>query len=549
MRNKRVATWVAGLLMGWLYLGCTWGVEPVDQYGGWWQIRGEPGDSFHVEKIADRWWLVTPEGHGIFIRAVSKVDTSDYGGSGGFMAYDGVFLENAGAISPNLAAAAESSIPADVIQAAHGVTLQPEGDALYLGSSRFKPNYSYFWLDRLGQGGRIEWYYSTESGWKRIQDDGRPLKAEAIGSVEGWNLDVGNYIAPDENGFGKPGNPQANRITWWDMAEGFPDDFVPVPLPCDATRRWYLKAVVQREFAVGPVLNQAYERADLTEWIAKKYTPGDTYAKWAQAMTHRLRSWGFNAAGQYSYRYIVQAPTLADRLPVEPTWALGGWVAGQDRPYRAKNVYTGAVFPPGSNRLLYEGLQPDTFDPKFETGYLEMVRQEASARNPWSWALIPEEADYLFGLNSLLMTTWGTWSCRKTRSSPALARRPADLLRRSSVICEVRIAGFPAKPVSGPGRATAAVRCPNDRSRIPVCSSAYRYRTCRPEESEYRMGHCLYDVGYVGGRSAPRGQRVGNGEWMDGRKRQRHPGRERPRRGLRQAVHRREPSFDPKGSG
>lgn len=82
-------------------------------------------------------------------------------------------------------------------------------------------------------------------------------------------------------------------------------------------------------------------------------------------------------------------------------WALGGWATRKDRPYHAKNVYAGAVFPPGSKNLLYQGLQPDVFDPAFEKAYLEMVAQQASSKDAWSWALIPEEADYLFGINSL----------------------------------------------------------------------------------------------------------------------------------------------------
>lgn len=60
-------------------------------------------------------------------------------------------------------------------------------------------------------------------------------------------------------------------------------------------------------------------------------------------------------AGLYSYRYTVAVEGLADRLPVEPTWALGGWATRKDRPYHAKNVYAGAVFPPGRGNLLWQG--------------------------------------------------------------------------------------------------------------------------------------------------------------------------------------------------
>lgn len=377
--------------------------EPsLDQYGGIRQISGQPGDSFHLEKVGRRWWLMTPEGHGMFIRAVSKVDTSDYGGSGGFRAYDGVYLQTAsGKMSPNLQAAAQSSHPRDTVHPATGVTLKAKGDVLYLGSSRFQPNFSYFWLDQLGKGGQVKWYYSTRESWKLIRGTGSPFRGEALSQGGGWHLDTGNYMAPDENGFGQWGNRQANKITWWDMKEGFPAYFAQVSLPDDPTPRYYLKGVVTQDFMEPPILNQTYERADLGEGIARKYGPGDYFGKWAQAMTQRLRSWGFNAAGQYSYAYVEKAARQTDRLPVEPTWALGGWVTRKDRPYHVKNVYAGAVFPPGSKNLLYQGLQPDVFEPGFEKGYVEMVQKEASAKGPWCWALIPEDADYLFGLNSL----------------------------------------------------------------------------------------------------------------------------------------------------
>jgi hypothetical protein len=95
------------------------------------------------------------------------------------------------------------------------------------------------------------------------------------------------------------------------------------------------------------------------------------------------------------------AGSRADRLPVEPTWALGGWATRKDYPYHVKNVYAGAVFPPGSKNLLYQGLQPDVFEPSFEKAYRELVATQGAKQDPWSWALVPEEADYLFGLDSL----------------------------------------------------------------------------------------------------------------------------------------------------
>lgn len=355
-----------------------------------------------MEKIGSRWWVVTPEGHGLFVRAVGKVDTADYGGSGGFLAYDAVYLQTAdGAMSANLQAAAQSSLTADVVHPASGATLKAKNDALYLGTSRFKPNYTYFWMDKLGEGGKLQWYYSTAGGWKPVNDTGRPTRGAVLAADGGFHLDIGKYMAPDKDGFGEWDNPNANKITWWDMDKGFPGDFAPVGLPDDPAPRYYLKAVVQEDFKTPPVLSQVYERAELAEWIAKKYGPGDYYGKWARAMTERLRSWGFNVAGLYSPRYTIATARLTDRLPVEPTWALGGWATRKDRPWHAKNVYAGAVFPPGGRNLLWQGLQPDVFDPQFRKAYRALVVEQAAAKDAWSWALIPEEADYLFGIDSL----------------------------------------------------------------------------------------------------------------------------------------------------
>ncbi len=156
----------------------------------------------------------------------------------------------------------------------------------------------------------------------------------------------------------------------------------------------------------------------------RKYGPGDYRGKWAAAMTRRLKSWGFNAAGQYSYQYVAKA-AAPERFPVEPTWALGGWATAKNRPYRVKNVYAGAVLPPGSGNLLYQGLQPDVFDPKFERAYVDLVAEQAASKTPWSWALIPEEADYLFGLNSLTHDHMGYVVLSQNPYQPK-ARRDGD---------------------------------------------------------------------------------------------------------------------------
>ena len=38
----------------------------LDRFGGFTDIKGDKTGFFHAQKIGDRWWLVTPEGHGFF---------------------------------------------------------------------------------------------------------------------------------------------------------------------------------------------------------------------------------------------------------------------------------------------------------------------------------------------------------------------------------------------------------------------------------------------------------------------------------------------------
>ena len=40
--------------------------QELDSFGGFADIKGEKTGFFHTQKIDDRWWLVTPEGHGFF---------------------------------------------------------------------------------------------------------------------------------------------------------------------------------------------------------------------------------------------------------------------------------------------------------------------------------------------------------------------------------------------------------------------------------------------------------------------------------------------------
>ena len=48
----------------------------LDPYGGFLDVTGKRTGFFHTERIKDRWWLVTPDGHGFFGVGVSHPITS-----------------------------------------------------------------------------------------------------------------------------------------------------------------------------------------------------------------------------------------------------------------------------------------------------------------------------------------------------------------------------------------------------------------------------------------------------------------------------------------
>ena len=48
-----------------LVANITQGTE-LDTFGGFTDIKGKKTGFFHTEKTDDRWWLITPEGHGFW---------------------------------------------------------------------------------------------------------------------------------------------------------------------------------------------------------------------------------------------------------------------------------------------------------------------------------------------------------------------------------------------------------------------------------------------------------------------------------------------------
>ncbi|MDE0110336.1 MAG: hypothetical protein OXN96_21230 [Bryobacterales bacterium] len=75
MRILHLAKYAAAGLVLLLLPSETYG-QQLDQYGGFLDIKGKRTGFFHTERIGNRWWLVTPEGHGFFGIGVSHPITS-----------------------------------------------------------------------------------------------------------------------------------------------------------------------------------------------------------------------------------------------------------------------------------------------------------------------------------------------------------------------------------------------------------------------------------------------------------------------------------------
>ena len=119
--------------------------------------------------------------------------------------------------------------------------------------------------------------------------------------------------------------------------------------------------------------------------------------------------------------------------------------------YQVKNVYSGAIFPPGSGQMGWHGVQPDVFDPMFEKAYREQAVKELPRLDKWSWSLITEEADHLFGLNSQAHDHMGyVVLAQSLPHRRTLTTRSATT--GHAVLRQVRAAGLPPRPLpSGRG--------------------------------------------------------------------------------------------------
>jgi len=134
--------------------------------------------------------------------------------------------------------------------------------------------------------------------------------------------------------------------------------------------------------------------------VLAKY--GGDWTQWRDAQTTRLKSWGFNAAGMYSYRY-EQYPGA--RLPSAPSWNTSLYAMRDSNGQHVKDAFN----IPDPNGMIcgsrvYQGLQMDVFDPRAADVLKGLV---GGATGPCRLTpmdrfmfFVADEADYLFGLNS-----------------------------------------------------------------------------------------------------------------------------------------------------
>lgn len=147
---------------------------------------------------------------------------------------------------------------------------------------------------------------------------------------------------------------------------------------------------------------------DYYQLVAKKY--GDQTWRWGPQADRRLKSWGFNTIGPYSYYYSY--PTMRDAhwpggtQPVKLPFVLMVRVTD----YAEKNSQGWA---PGPTKSIYRGVNPrvdhdggdfpDVFDPNFEAYARAVFKKDIYnivpvIHSPWLVGAIVDDSDYLRGI-------------------------------------------------------------------------------------------------------------------------------------------------------
>ncbi len=398
---------------------------------------------WHTEHLGDRIWLVAPDGNTAFMRSVALFDSASSGPSGrGFRSYDKVLLAPGGGGNTDVTAAAEDNSTPPLV-AGQSYTLQNADDAIYLGSNRFRPEYTFFQMSVAGvpgAGGAVVWSYYLSSPSKcggslpcgsLINGTGKPAAADTLnpegsfyldaGSDSGTNLSTGFYSAP----------AKADLVQWFQLnstGAAWPSDFVKTTIPSldGAQAYWWLRGVVSgAAFATAPVVLQIAEEPTMLEVLAAKYgNANNLSAAWASNDAAYLAATGWNAAGQYSYRYAVMADpanpgnqraTLAAALPLTnyPKASDLAMAMPSNRlalPHPIKNDYVGLVDNEACGGA--ESVTPDVFDPHYFNALMQSLKYawglgiysgngNHAPDAAYYFAIVLEEADDLAGINRL----------------------------------------------------------------------------------------------------------------------------------------------------
>jgi Putative Ig domain len=130
---------------------------------------------------------------------------------------------------------------------------------------------------------------------------------------------------------------------------------------------------------------------------------------WAQAQSDRVKSMGFNSAGQYSYRYMASMPSGG--IPAIQVFQTGWHMTRDDYPYHIKNLdhgFTGEVCGSTFYRPSTGGM-PDPFEPDTPAAFVAAVAEIdgqcgvgsrcINSANPF---VMVEEGDTMFEVNSVL---------------------------------------------------------------------------------------------------------------------------------------------------
>jgi hypothetical protein len=408
-------------------------------------VVGTKTGGFHTQQIGDRIWLIAPDGKGFFPREV-QLFTDGSSGAGGnrFLSYDKVVLQPNDGSFVTVSDQAKDSNPGDVLITGKAYTLKNVGDTIYIGSARFKPEYTHIQAQALGVGGTINWYYLDSSGtWVLINGTGAPFSAAELNAEKSYYMDVGTGALERgvaANGLLAPYGTVTltNKLTWWNTGVScpgngsctWPADFAKHAVAgIDTVARYYIKGVVEKAFSSPPIISQIFETGTTTEVINAKYSGiGDTaFIKWANNDSAKLIKYGINAAGMYSNRYeelyfdnikgdggitlnpetlmpvshLIQSTSYVMRVPTafNPPLVTSS----------VKNIMSnvGATFCPG-----YEGISPDVFDPGYAKGLINGL-QYSTGQGNWKnstvtipdpskvYSYILEEADDLFLINSV----------------------------------------------------------------------------------------------------------------------------------------------------